>query len=64
MEVQQGIRVLGAPLGHPAFIADQSENLAVEHQTLLDRIPSLKICSVVGLAVALCVSTCNCSSEW
>ena len=42
VEVQQGIRVLGAPLGHPAFIADQSENLAVEHQTLLDRIPSLE----------------------
>ena len=65
MEVQQGIRVLGAPLGHPAFIADQSENLAVEHQTLLDRIPSLKICSVVGLCcctVRQHVPTV--SSEW
>ena len=42
VEVQQGIRVLGALLGHPVFIADQSENLVVEHQTLLDWIPSLE----------------------
>ena len=59
LEGHQGIRVLGAPIGHPAFIANQSENLAVEHQTLLDGIPSLKdLCCTVRQHVP------TISSEW
>ena len=38
---RQGIRVLGAPVGHPDFIRAQLEMTQAEHQVLLDRIPSL-----------------------
>ena len=37
----QGIRVLGAPVGHPDFIRAQLEMTQAEHQVLLNRIPSL-----------------------
>ena len=40
-EVDQGFRVLGTPLGHPAYVEAQLETLAVEHQDFLDRIPLL-----------------------
>ena len=38
---RQGIRVLGAPAGHPDFIRAQLEMTQAEHQVLLNRIPSL-----------------------
>ena len=38
---RQGIRVLGAPVGHPDFIRAQLEMTHAEHQVLPDRIPSL-----------------------
>ena len=38
---RQGIRVLGAPVGHPDFVRAQLETTQAEHQVLLDRIPSL-----------------------
>ena len=37
-EVDQGLRVLGTPFGHPAYVEAQLETLAVEHQDFLDRI--------------------------
>ena len=38
---RQGIRVLGAPVGHPDFIRAQLKMTQAEHQVLLNRIPSL-----------------------
>ena len=38
---RQGIRVLGALVGHPDFIRAQVEMTQAEHQVLLNRIPSL-----------------------
>ena len=38
---RQGIRVLGAPVGHPEFVRAQMEMKQAEHQVLLDRIPAL-----------------------
>ena len=38
---RQGIRVLGAPVGHPDFVRAQMETKQAEHQVLLDRIPAL-----------------------
>ena len=39
LEEEQGIKVLGSPLGHPAFVARHLERTSVKHQMLLDRIP-------------------------
>ena len=39
--VEQGLKVLGTPLGHPEYVADQLEQLTAEHLTLLDRIPAI-----------------------
>ena len=36
---QQGMKVLGTPLGHLAFVRAHLERTSREHQTLLDRIP-------------------------
>ena len=36
---EQGIKVLGSPMGHPAFVARQLERTSVKHQVLFDRIP-------------------------
>ena len=40
-EDQQGIKVLGSPLGHPAFIEGFLQKKVIEHQTLFDSIPLL-----------------------
>ena len=37
--MEQGLKLLGTPLGHPEYVSEQLERLATEHQTLLDRIP-------------------------
>ena len=36
---EQGIKVLGSPVEHPAFVARQLERTSVKHQVLCDRIP-------------------------
>ena len=39
---QQGMKVLGTPLGHTEFITAQLEMFTAEHETLLDRIPLIE----------------------
>ena len=36
---EQGIKILGTPLGHPDFVQNQLQHVREHHQTLLDRIP-------------------------
>ena len=36
--MDQGLPVLGTPLGHPVNVEAQLETLAIEHQEFLDRI--------------------------
>ena len=36
--VEQGIKILGTPLGHPDFVQNQLQQVREHHQTLLDRI--------------------------
>ena len=38
---QQGIKVLGTPLGHPEFVRAHLDRIAIEHRTFLERIPSV-----------------------
>ena len=40
-ESEQGMMVLGSPLGHPSFIQQFLQKKALEHRTLLDRVPQL-----------------------
>ena len=37
---QNGLRVLGAPIGHPLYIVDQLASKSAEHELLFQRIPS------------------------
>ena len=37
--VEQGMRVLGSPIGHPDFVQSFLRRKAMEHSTLLERIP-------------------------
>ena len=49
--VQQGITVLGTPLGHPSFVQGHLEKKVAEQRTLLERIPLKSvICSQRGLS--------------
>ena len=38
---QLGLKVLGTPLGHPAYVQEQLEIIAAEHQQFLDKIPTV-----------------------
>ena len=38
---QQGVKILGTPLGHSDFVATHLQRVLAEHQTLLQRIPSV-----------------------
>ena len=38
---EQGVKILGTPLGHPDYVRAQLECSSVDHQRLLDRIPSV-----------------------
>ena len=39
---QNGLRVLGAPIGHPMYIVDQLASKSVEHELLFQRIPAVE----------------------
>ena len=47
---QQGLRVLGVPVGSPQFVAAQLDALAASQRTLLARLPTLEAC---------CTPRCN-----
>ena len=51
-EVEQGIRLLGTPLGHPIFVEDQLARLTTSHRVLLERIhivSDLQVAWLIGL---------------
>ena len=61
---QQGIKVLGAPIGHPEFVRRQLETVSQEHPTLLSRIPLEQDTQCACLLLAHCASTlCQCASK-
>ena len=53
---QQGMKVLGTPLGHPAFVRAHLERTSREHQTLLDRIPMVSDLQSSWLLLVHCAS--------
>ena len=52
---EQGIKVLGSPVGHPAFVTRQLERTSVKHQVLSDRIPLVEDVQSAWLFPPLCV---------
>ena len=53
---EQGIKVLGTPMGHPAFVAAHLERTTAEHQVLLDRIPHVPDVQSAWLLLLHCAS--------
>ena len=56
----QGITVLGTPIGHPDFVAAQLEAVRREHEVLLDRIPSISDLQSAWLLLVHCASARAC----
>ena len=52
----QGIKVLGTPLGHPDFVARHLQRVEQEQQILLDRIPSMSDVQSAWLLLLHCAS--------
>ena len=60
LATEQGIIILGTPLGHEKFVRRQLELKSREHDLLLSRIPSLADFAIcVGPPVALCLFPCR-----
>ena len=53
----QGIRVLGAPIGTPEYVADQLAHNSREQETLFTRIPTVQDTQVCWLLLLMCAST-------
>ena len=53
---EQGIKVFGTPMGHPAFVAAHLERTTAEHQVLLDRIPHVPDVQSAWLLLLHCAS--------
>ena len=51
---RQGIKVLGAPIGHPEFVRRQLETVSQEHQTLLSRISHVQDTQCAWLLLVHC----------
>ena len=56
-EVEQGIRLLGTPLGHPVFVEDQLARLTTSHRVLLERIQIVNDLQVAWLILVFCAAT-------
>ena len=57
---QQGIKVLGTPIGHQDFVAAQLELVRREHDVLLSRIPSINDVQSAWLLLVHCASARAC----
>ena len=54
LQHQQGIKVLGTPLGQPDFVAAQLEMLSAKHRTFVDRSPVVDDLQCAWLLVVHC----------
>ena len=54
---KQGLKVLGIPIGQPAFVADFLESKSREQQTLFQRIPWVNDPQAAYLLLLMCAST-------
>ena len=54
---QEGLKVLGIPIGQPAFVSDFLERKSREKQTLFQRIPAVNDPQAAFLLLLMCGST-------
>ena len=54
---QNGLRVLGAPIGHPLYIVDQLDSKSAEHELLFQRIPAAEDLQAAWLLLLFCGAT-------
>ena len=54
---QEGITVLGTPLGHPSFVQGHLERKAAEQRTLLERIPLVRDLQSAWVLLLYCATT-------
>ena len=52
----QGLRVLGVPIGHPAYIQTQLQQISAQHSEFLDKIPALEDVQASWLLLLFCAS--------
>ena len=55
--VQQGVKLLGTPLGHVAFVEDQLAKLSVSHSVLFERIQAVTDLQVAWLLLVFCAAS-------
>ena len=55
--MQQGVVVLGSPVGHDEFIKAKLMSKVTEHQTLLERIPLVRDVQSAWLLLLFCAAT-------
>ena len=53
---QQGLVVLGAPIGHPDFVMSKLEEKSHEHRVLLERIPAIEDIQCAWLFLLFCAA--------
>ena len=56
---QQGVRILGVPIGSAVFVRRQLEEKSAEHQTPFHRIPLMDYTQECGLQLLLCAAIAN-----
>ena len=54
---QQGVRILGVPIGSAAFVRRQLEEKSAEHETLFHRMPLMDNTQACWLLLLLCAAT-------
>ena len=54
---QQGLKILGTPLGHIDYITEMIQELSREHQRFLDRIPEIEDLQAAWLLLSFCAAS-------
>ena len=54
---EQGVKLLGTPLGHAAYVQDQLARLSTSHDVLLERIQAVPDLQVAWLLLVFCAAS-------
>ena len=54
---EQGVKILGIPLGHPENVQNQLQRVSASHRQLLERIPSVQDLQAAWLLLLYCAGT-------
>ena len=54
---EQGLRILGTPLGHPEYVRNQLQRVSASHRLLLERIPAVQDLQSAWLLLLYCAGT-------